>query len=255
MTAAVRVNPYAPIDDGFRRMVSVSLAIHLAAVALYLFLPRSWFEKPAPILMTISLGGGIGEKTTGMTPIAGREVEKVAPPPKRPEPVKPTPPQKTNTMAVPTKVTPPPKETKAVEKTPPPVDTRPPTTGSEVRTGTASAETGARGQSAGLQVGGGAGASTMLPADFCCMEYAKRFIEQIDRHWDRRVTTTGEVTVTFTIQRDGTLTAESVTKSSGQPELDVRSLSAVRRTKKIDPLPPQYTNPTLTIHLVFPYVK
>ena len=133
------------VDDGrFRRMVRISFAIHILVVATYIFFPRSWFATQPPVLMTISLGSGIGERTTGTTSIGAREVEKVAPPPKRPEPAKPTPPEKADVMKVPAKTVPAPQKKPAPETkaAPPATTTRPPVTGPEVTKGTAKAETG-----------------------------------------------------------------------------------------------------------------
>jgi protein TonB len=253
MTAAAHIGP--AINGDFRRMVRISFAIHFTALALYVFFPRSWFETLPRPMMTISLGGGAGQQTTGMTPIAGREIEKAEPPPKRPEPVKPTPPAKPDVMKVPAKTTPPDK-TKAAEKeppAPPPAATRPPTTGAEVRKGASAAETGAVGQSPGLQVGGGAGAEATLPLNFCCPEYAQAMVNAIEDQWkNRRPGPTGVATISFTIHRDGSISNIEIAQSSGNAMLDIISRAAVRGIK-LPPLPREYTNETLTILLKFPY--
>jgi TonB family protein len=240
------------VNGHFRRIAQISLAVHLGGAALYLFFPRD--AEPTKPLMTISLGGGVGERTTGMTPIAGREIEKVAPPPKRPEPVKPTPPTKPDVMKVPAKTTPA-KETKASEdKTPPPPpDTRPPTTGAEVKKGSSPAETGATGQSKGITVGGGADASAELPSNFCCMAYANEMVRKLNEEWrNRKPGPTGMPIVSFTIHRDGTVKDITLVTPSGSPMLDIISVGAVRAIR-LDRLPPQYPNETLTIVLKFPY--
>jgi len=246
------------IDDSrFRRMVRISFAIHVAVLAVYFFFPRSWFQAKPPVLMTISLGAGIGEKTTGTTSIGAREIEKAAPPPKRPEPPKPTPPAKPDVMKVPAKTVPEKKPAvpeKAEKAAPPPV-TRPPVTGAEVRKGSTAVETGVIGQSQGITVGGGGGATTVLPMDFCCEEYAKQFIGMINANWNRTAPQAGETTITFTIYKDGTISDPIVSKSSGNSFLDIQSKNAVRATKKLPPLPAAYTNSSLTVHLVFPYVR
>ena len=244
------------IDDGrFRRMVRISFGIHVAVLAVYFFFPRSWFQTKPPVLMTISLGAGIGEKTTGTTSIGAREVEKAAPPPKRPEPAKPVTPAKPDVMKVPAKTVPTPEKKPAVEtKATPPPTTRPPVTGQEVTKGTSAAETGVKTPAPGITVGGGGGAFTTL-VDFCCPEYANEFVAMINKNWDRNAPVAGETTITFTISKDGTLSDPIVTKSSGNALLDIQSRSAVRRTKKVSPLPAAYPNPSLTVHLVFPYIR
>lgn len=246
------------VDDGrFRRMVRISFAIHVAVAAVYIFFPRAWFERKPAVLMTISLGAGAGERTSGTTSIGAKEVEKAAPPPKRPEPAKPTPPAKPDVMKVPAKTTPAPEKKPVVaEKAPPPpAATRPPVTGTQVQKGTAAAETGVSTQAPGITVGGGGGASTVLPLDFCCEEYARQFIAMINANWQRTADQPGETTITFTIYRDGTLSDPIVSKSSGNAALDIQSKNAVRATKKLPPLPAAYTNNSLTVHLVFPYVR
>lgn len=245
------------VDDGrFRRMVRISFAIHIVVLAAYIFFPRGWFERAPQPLMTISLGAGIGEKTTGTTSIGAREVEKAAPPPKRPEPVKPTPPAKPDVMKVPAKTTPPPEKKPAVvEKAAPAPATRPPVTGTQVQKGTAAAETGVTGQSEGLTVGGGGGAAAVLPMNFCCLDYANEFLALIKKNWNTTASVAGETIITFTIYKDGTISDPIVSKSSGSMALDIQSKNAVRSTKKLPPLPAAYTNSSLTVHLVFPYAK
>ena len=244
------------IDDSrFRRMVRISFAIHVAVLAVYFFFPRSWFQTKPPVLMTISLGAGIGEKTTGTTSIGAREVEKAAPPPKRPEPAKPVTPAKPDVMKVPAKTVPTPEKKPAAEtKTTPPPVTRPPVTGTQVQKGSTAVETGVTGQSPGITVGGGGGAFTVL-VDFCCPEYANEFIAMINKNWTRTAPQPGETTIMFTIYKDGTISDPIVSKSSGNSFLDIQSKNAVRATKKLPPLPAAYPNSTLTVHLVFPYVR
>jgi hypothetical protein len=77
---------------GLGRVMSASVALHLATVLALLAMPRNWWshEKPEPILMSISLGGTVGDKSGGMVAAGARPVEEVAPPPKRTEPIPPT---------------------------------------------------------------------------------------------------------------------------------------------------------------------
>jgi TonB family protein len=245
------------LDDGrFRRMVRISFAIHVVVLAAYIFFPRGLFQRTPPVLMTISLGSGIGERTTGSTSIGAREVEKAAPPPKRPEPAKPTPPAKPDVMKVPAKTVPTPEKKPTVsEKAAPAPPTRPPVTGPEVTKGTAAAETGVNAQSPGLTVGGGGGTSAMLPMNFCCPEYATQFMALIQQNWVRTASQPGETIITFTIYKDGTISDPIVSKSSGSSLLDIQSKNAVRATKKMPPLPAAYPNPSLTVHMVFPDVR
>jgi TonB family protein len=59
--------------------------------------------------------------------------------------------------------------------------------------------------------------------------------------------------VKFAIQRDGTISGYEVETSSGSPVLDLASLRAVVQRRTLPPLPAQYADPTLTVHLIFEY--
>ena len=243
--------------DGLRRTMSVSFAIHVGVVFVALVLPRGWFvkETPKPMLMTISLGGSLGEKSGGMTQAGARPVEQVAPPPKRPAPVPAATPPKPAAITVKPK-TPskePPKA--AAASTAATAVPRPPTTGAQVTRGTAAADTGATGQGTGLAIGGGAGgASVTLDSDFCCKEYIEELLRRIRERWQNVQPETGTTVMVFEIKRDGSITRPDVEKSSGSTMLDIASRAALTNLK-LPPLPEQYKEPTLKIHLAFPYTR
>jgi TonB family protein len=245
---------------GFQRMVTASIALHVAAVAVVLLAPHGMFQRASEAprtVMTISLGGGgEGPRTGGMTTLGGRPVQVQTPPeetPKR-EAVRP-PAAKTPEMVLPTN---PAKPAKAappdVKQAPDEARGRTPTKGAKVVAGTAIAETGVRGQGFGLATGGGAGSgSTLDVADFCCPEYIVTMLERIRAGWMQNQGTTGECVVKFTIQRDGRITNDEVERPSGSPVLDLASLRAVKTARTLPPLPSQFPNPTLTVHLNFKY--
>jgi periplasmic protein TonB len=236
---------------GLNRMVGVSLAAHLFAVVGLFVVPRSWLEKqkPNPILMSISLDAPEGDKTGGMNPAPPRPIEKEAPTPKRPEPIRPVPP-KPDVMAVPTKT--PPSKPATSAKPPAPI-ARAPTTGLQVRPGTSVAETGSKTQGTGLAMGGGTAASATIDAvDFCCMEWAQEMLRQIRSLWRNNQSDRGETILKYTVLRDGTITEIEVEKSSGSGILDRVSRDALP-PKLAQPLPKQYPEERLVIHLKFPY--
>jgi protein TonB len=210
--------------------------------------------------MTISLDGGDGGPANGgMTSISARPVQEVKPPdePRRPEPVRP-PAAKAPEMTVPlpnkspAKSPPPPKVAQAPDE----ARGRTPTRGAEVRTGSAVAETGARGQGFGLSSSGGTGAGARLDvADFCCPDYVVQLLERVRTSWDSRAEAPGLAIVKFTIQRDGTITGAEVERSSGYTALDLAALRAVIATRQLQPLPAAYPNPTLGLHLNFEYKR
>jgi len=246
---------------GFQRMVTASVAIHLAAVAVVMFAPRDLFQRGSEAprsVMTISLGGGgEGPRTSGMTPAGGRPVQVATPPdetPKR-EAVRP-PAAKTPEMVMPTKA--PAKASKsattAVKDAPDEARGRTPTKGEKVEAGTAIAQTAARGQGFGLSSGGGPGSgSTLDVADFCCPDYIVTMLERIRASWQQNQGSTGVTVVHFLIQRDGRLTNYEVVQPSGSSVLDLAALRAVAQTRQIPPLPAQYPNPTLGLRLAFEY--
>jgi len=243
---------------GLGRIISISIAVHLATVLVLLAMPRDWLshEKPEPILMSISLGGTVGDRSGGLVAAGARPVEEVAPPPKRPEPIPPATPVKPNAIAVPVKPPPktPPKPADTTAATASPV-TRAPTTGAQVTKGTAVADTGATGQGTGITFGGGAGGATMtLDSDFCCKAWADEVARRISANWKRMQPESGSTIVVFEILKDGSFTKPVIEKSSGSVLLDVASRAAFDKLK-LPPLPKEFLDDRLKIHLTFPYVK
>jgi outer membrane biosynthesis protein TonB len=233
---------------GLNRTMTASFAIHVGMVLLFGVVLRGWLSAPKtpPPMMTITLGVSPGPKSTGMTAIGGRQVDQVEPPPKKPEPVKPK-------SEVAMNVPPPakPESSKPAQAAPPPPAAKP-TTGPEIRKGTALVETGAKGQGVGLTFGGGAGApSLQLAPDFCCPVYADQILSIISRNWQRVQPEKGQTVVIFTIHRDGSVTGIAVDIRSGSFLLDQKSIAAV--PKQLLALPSEYKESTLTVHLTFPY--
>jgi TonB family protein len=244
---------------GLERMVGLSIAVHAVFLAGLLLMPGQWFGRTnaAPrAVMTISLGGGGGPNTGGMSAIGGRPVQVQTPPEElKREPVRP-PAQKTPEMTIPrpnarvSKATPGP----TVKQAPDEARGRTPTRGAQTSAGSSVAETGARGQGFGLSSGGGPGAgSTLDVGDFCCPDYLFTMVERIRGAWVQNQGAGGQVRVKFTIQRDGTLVSPQVERSSGNPTLDLAAQRAVAMTRKLPPLPDAFPNPTLGVYLNFIY--
>jgi hypothetical protein len=237
-------------------MMTLSFAVHLGAVALAVLVPREWLFKPKPqvTLMNISLGGSTGPQTTGMTPIGGKPVEQETPEPKRPEVSKPVA-AKPETLTMPVKAEPTKTPPKTVETPRPPAPTTTPAaTGRQIVKGSSPVETGARGEGTGLTLGGpGTGGQTVL-SDFCCPGYISDMSTMIRERWIERQPERGEVIMKFTIQRDGRVTNVEVEKgatfllnnASMRPFLLPTPL-------RLKPLPAEYPEPALTIHLRFVY--
>ena len=250
----------AQITDGMSRMVLVSLAGHVLLAASLLFAPGFWTgtieQESSP--MMISLGGAEGPDAGGMTTIAERAVQRVAEPEEKPS--RPTmPAAKPPDMVLPdpiAKPKPPARPAKPVEKPKETSSSRKPTAGKEVTSGSAKVETGgAQIPFGGLTTGGGGtgGARVDVP-NFCCPAYLNMVVGTVKRNWRDRQSLSGRNTVKFVVQRDGTITNIEVDESGGQL-LDIASQRAIQITKKVQPLPPEFTPDALTIYVIFEYSR
>jgi protein TonB len=242
--------------EGLKRAMVISIAAHIGVISLLAVTPQPDFSDDVPkTVMTISLGGAPGPRAGGMTPMGGRAVQAPAPvEPARPRAETPPAP-KAPEMALPTKDArqrPQARPTQAPQES----TARTPSTGAEPREGSARAETGARGQGFGLTTGGGGGTGAYLDvANFCCPEWLETAVQRIQQNWNHRQNITGQVTVKFTILRDGTIADAQVERSSGFAALDMNAYRAVLATRQVPALPSQFPNPTLTVHLRFDYQR
>jgi len=236
----------------------VSLSAHTVLFVALAFMP-GFFPKSAPVtrvVMQISLGGAPGPNTGGMQQIAGRNIE-AAPPSESPS-VAP--------RIIPPSVTTP-KMTMPDPKQKPRTPTKPTVTskdpkgtlkgrGFETQVGTARVETGARGQGFGLSSSGGGGGGVRLGVEnFCCPEYIVDMLGRITKNWNQAQKAPGVVTMFFTIQRNGEITAIEVEKPSGNPVLDLASQRALMTTKTLAPLPTAFPERQLPVHLEFVYER
>jgi TonB family protein len=127
-------------------------------------------------------------------------------------------------------------------------------TGAETREGSTRVETQVRGQGFGLAQGGGFGGGMEVDvANFCCPDYLAQVRDRIQQNYNPRQQFTGMTKMMFTIQRNGLITDIKIERPSGFPVLDLASLKALQATQQVPALPAQYTNPSLTVHLVFEY--
>jgi len=245
---------------GLEKMISVSVAVHLAVAASILLARGGFLRRPEvpPTLMTISLSGSAGPENGGMTALGGRPVQTAAPPEeisKREAPRAPA--AKTPEMTVPLANTKPVKTTPAptVKQAPDEARGRTPTKGAQPAFGSAIADTGVRGQGFGLSTGGGAGTGSSLEitGDFCCPEYLATMITRIRAAWNQDQGARGTSLIRFTIKRDGTIVDPTIFRSSGTVTLDTAALRAVLTTRTLPPLPDAFPNPALTMRLSFEY--
>lgn len=240
--------------DGFAAMLGLSIAGHLVLVGLALLAPAGWLgarQAEPEVIMQVSLGGPEGPRDRGLATLGGRPVQEVAEAPRSIEPVRPPAPRAPE-MVEPLKA--PPKKARPVESEAKDPRSRTPTRGAEVQPGSAVAETGARGQGFGLTGGAGGPGGYLDVANFCCPEYLALMRDLINRNWSSRQGTTGTTLMRFVVQRDGRLTDVLVEQSSGNPSLDLFARRALQLTR-LPPLPAEYPEPTLTVHLYFEYTR
>jgi protein TonB len=248
--------------DGLSRMVMISLTAHALLIASLIVTRGAWHvgrADPEVKPLVISLAGGSGPDTGGMTPISNRPVQVEAPPEAKPTPVAPPAPKTPEMVAPEPKAKPLPKTpAKPVDK---PIDkstARKANSGPEIKTGDAPRETGGNAIPFGgltrASGGGPAGSAAYTDyANFCCPEYLVQMTDLIHRNWNQNQGATGIVTVKFTIRRDGTIADIEVEKPSGNSQLDIESQRALLKTRMLPPLPREHPGSTLPVRLNFQY--
>jgi len=209
--------------------------------------------------MTISLGSGTpGPQNGGMTTIGGQAIQEAVPEPPKAREAPRAPAAKAAEMTLPPPNTKPLKTPNAarVKQAPDQARGRTPSKGAEPTPGSASVDTGVRGQGFGLSTGGGRGSGSSLDVDvanFCCPDYLVQMGEQIRANWQDQSEVHDEVLVKFTIERDGKLTDVQVERPSRYLPNNQAAQRAVLLTRQLVPLPASFPNPTLTVHLNFQY--
>jgi TonB family protein len=225
--------------ERFSAMLLGSVVAHTGVLAFLLFGPMDWrldADDTPRTVMTISLAGAPGPRAGGMTPMGGRAVP---PPPAEPAPVRAAPP--------------PPKAAERSARTVRRPQPKP--APEEPRPGVTRTETGARGQGFGLTTGGGGGSGVQLDvANFCCPEYIEQMVTLIQRNWQANQGITGTTVMKFAIARGGSIQGVMVERPSGFVALDLAAERALLMTR-LPELPPQFSNPTLTVHLTFEYQR
>ena len=105
------------------------------------------------------------------------------------------------------------------------------------------------------QGGGGAGGVQLDVKNFCCPEYLCADGPEDRQNWNARQGAGGKPTIKFTIRRDRMLTNVELEKPSGQELLDLEARRAVIRTQQLPPLPREFTESSLTVHLTFDFQR
>jgi TonB family protein len=255
------LNERARTADGMSRMLLLSLLAHGVLIAGIVLAPENWrlgHVEPDTTSMMITLGGAPGPDAGGMTTIADRATQAIAEPTAKPR-VEPPPAAKPPEMVAPEPTA------KVVPKAPPkpvqnPADkstAKAPAAGAEIKSGSANVRTGgAAVPFGGLSTGGGGtGGARVDVANFCCPGYLEQMSQMIQRNWNRNQGAAGTVQMKFTIRRDGVISNVEVEKPSNIAMLDLESQRALLNTKQLPPLPREFDQNTLTVHLIFEYQK
>jgi TonB family protein len=244
----------ARLEEGLSRTLVLSIGAHVVIVAAVWLSPTSWRTHSAderPV-MTISLGGTPGVDLGGMTSMAGRAVQEIAKPNAR---VADTPPAAKAPEMVEPKSVVKPVPPRPVAKPDDKSKSRTPTAGAEIKTGSARVNTGGAAIPFGglAQGGGGTGGVQLDVKNFCCPEYLAQMVQKIRQNWNANQGAGGQPVIKFTIRRDGMLTNVELEKSSGQDLLDLEARRAVIKTMQLAPLPREFPESSLTVHLTFDF--
>jgi TonB family protein len=80
-------------------------------------------------------------------------------------------------------------------------------------------------------------------------------IQLIQQNWNAQQDVAGQTLMKFTVMRDGRITSVQTERSSGYFALDQGAQRALLSTRQLPPLPAQFPDQSLTVHLNFQYVN
>ena len=99
----------------------------------------------------------------------------------------------------------------------------------------------------------GSGAITADVSDFPFAWYLRQVESKIGERWEGKARDGNQPQVVFVIGRDGKLRELAVEKSSGNPLYDQAALRAINDALPFPPLPAEFKEPFLRVHLGFGY--
>jgi periplasmic protein TonB len=258
--------------------LGIAFLLHAGAVLLALLLPRLAPPPPPMSFVPVQIipAAALGVRRPASRPKA----ETPAPPAPEPSPEPPRP-EPEKIAAKPQDDVPvlPEKTPKKPEKTPAPASTqaspstkpgtkppektpvKPPAPGGmgsnpagTAAQGTPDGEAGRRGSPTGNPVGTTSFGSEIAGfdnPDFKFAYYVDQLLSAIDAKWMRPpLGDSVRCTISFRIQRDGTITELTVAESSGYNSFDLAALRAVQNASPFAPLPRAYRNDSLGVNLI-----
>ncbi|MEW5899911.1 MAG: TonB family protein [Acidobacteriota bacterium] len=255
----------------FKRAVYISIAAHLAIFILILISPH--LPKPSrkglvhyvPINLVAGGGGSGGRR-------GAPAVSKPVPPAKKETLRDLTTPQKAQPEPKPGMRYPVDKPAKEAKKK---TDKKAAITKPEPAPPEKSAQAGAKegaaaegegegGYGTGLRIGGGTGPGDWGPgvglANFPYTYYLNIITDRVSANWftslvDPGVSGNFQTVVYFRIQRNGQISDVKIEQSSGLTPLDLSALRAVGASAPFPPLPKDYDDAYLAIHLIFEHSR
>jgi TonB family protein len=256
----------------FKRAVYISLSVHVVFFVFILISPH--LPKPSrkglvhyiPLNMVVPGGGGGGGGRGGGSPAAA----KAAPPAKKETlrdlttAQKAAQPEAKPSMRYP--VEKPAKDAKSkVEKKAAITKPEPSPKESASTSGTAEGTEGVTGVGTGLRIGGGEGPGGpgYGPgglANFPYVWYLNTITERVSSNWfsslvDPGISGSFQTIVYFRIQKNGQVVDVQIEQSSGVTPLDLSAVRAVKASAPFPPLPREYEEAYLGIHLIFEHTK
>jgi len=260
----------------FKRAMISSLAVHLALFLLIVVSPSLPRSSPKGVIhyVSLNLGGFPGGGGAGGGSGAKKPAE--PPPPKKETLRDLTTPQKLQEQpksslrhpgAKSKKEKTPPKEKKAVITK----QDKSPEASTQTKSETSAETDSGTGVGSGLRigVGGGPGGGSGLGTDYSSQiglsnfpytYYLQIIIDRISASWFTSLVDPGvrghfQTTLYFKIYKDGRISTPEVEQSSGIKSLDLSALRAIASAAPFPPLPKDYEEDFLVVHLIFEHSK
>jgi colicin import membrane protein len=260
----------------FKRAVYISLCAHFAFLVLIILSPhlprpsRKGLIHYIPLNMVVAGGGGGGRGG------GGRAAKAAAPPAKKETLRDLTTPQKAQPEAKPTMRYPvdkPKSEPKAkTEKKAAITKPESSPTDKAQQAGTPEDASGGQGVGTGLRIGGGSGEGGGFGpggagfgpggglANFPYTWYLNTITERVSSNWfsslvDPGVSGSFQTILYFRIEKSGQIADVKIEQSSGVTPLDLSAVRAVKASAPFPPLPREYGEAYLGIHLIFEHSK
>jgi protein TonB len=101
----------------------------------------------------------------------------------------------------------------------------------------------------------GSGAMTLDVTDFPFAYYLAAVQRKITERWEGRAQPGRQPVAVFEIARSGQVSKLTIEKSSGNPHYDQQALRAITEANPLPPLPPEYSEPMLRIHIGFNFTQ